>query len=61
MSEAKEELIKVIQGQPEDSSVEEIVREILFFLMVKRGLDDVDAGRVISNEEMSRRIRSWAK
>lgn len=61
MSEAKEELYKVIEGQPEDSSVEEIAREILFYLMVKRGLDDVDAGRVISNEEMSRRIRSWAK
>ena len=61
MSSAKEELIKVINRQPEDSSAEEIAREILFYLMIKRGLDDVDAGRVISNEEMSRRIRSWAK
>ena len=61
MSAAKEELIKLINGQPEDSSLEEIVREIMFYLMVKRGLDDVDAGRVISNAEMSRRIRTWAK
>ncbi len=61
MSAAKDELISLIEGQPEDSSIEEIVREILFHLMVKRGLDDVDAGRVISNAEMSRRIRSWAK
>ena len=30
MSDAKEELIKLIEGQPEDSSVEEIAREILF-------------------------------
>ena len=61
MSDAKEELIKLIDGQPEDSSVEEIAREILFYLMVKRGLADADAGRVISNAEMGRRIRSWAK
>ena len=61
MSDAKDELISLIEGQPEDSSLEEIVREMLFHLMVKRGLDDADAGRVISNAEMSRRIRSWAK
>ena len=61
VSSAKEELIKIIEEQPEDSSSEEIVRELLFHLMVKRGLDDVDAGRVISNSEMKHRIRSWAK
>ena len=61
MSAAKEELIKVIEAQPEDSSVEEIAREIIFYITVKRGLADVDAGRVISDEEMGRRIKSWGK
>jgi predicted transcriptional regulator len=59
MSTAKEELTRLIQGQPEDSSSEEIVRELAFHVMVERGLADSDAGRVISNDEMSRRIRSW--
>lgn len=59
MSPAKEELTKLIQGQPEDSSTEEIVRELAFHAMVERGLADSDAKRVISNNEMARRIRSW--
>jgi predicted transcriptional regulator len=59
MSKAKEELKKLIEDQPEDSSREEIVRELALHIMVERGLADSDAGRVISNEEMARRIRSW--
>ena len=61
MSKAKEELRKLIEEQPEDSSREEIVRELAFNVMVERGLADSDAGRVISNDEMARRIRSWQK
>ena len=52
MSTAKEELIQLIQGEPEDSSREEIVRELAFHVMVERGLADSDAKRTISNEEM---------
>ena len=61
MSKAKQELTKLIEDQPEDSSGDEIVRELAFHLMVQRGLADSDAGRVISNDEMARRIRSWQK
>ncbi len=58
MSTAKEELTRLIQDQPDDSSSEKIVRELVFHVMVERGLADSDARRVISNEEMARRIRS---
>jgi predicted transcriptional regulator len=61
MSSAKEELTKLVQEQPEDSTIEEIVRELAFRLMVERGLADSDAGRTISNDEMARRIRSWPR
>ncbi len=61
MSKAKEELTNLIEEQPEDSSREEIVRELAFHVMVQRGLADSDAGRVISNDEMARRIRSWQR
>ena len=61
MSTPKEELSRLIQGQPEDSSREEIVRELAFHVMVERGLADSDAKRTISNVEMARRIRSWQK
>jgi hypothetical protein len=61
MSTAKEELTRLIQGQPEDSSREEIVRELAFHVMVERGLSDSDAKRTLSHEEMGRRIRSWRR
>jgi predicted transcriptional regulator len=61
MSTAKEELTRLIAGQPDDSSREEIVRELAFHVMVERGLADSDAGRKLSNEDMGQRIRSWRK
>ena len=61
MSSAKEELIRLIEDQPDDSSTEEILRELAFAAMVERGIADSDAGRTISNEEMARRIESWRR
>jgi predicted transcriptional regulator len=61
MSSAKEDLALLIQQQPEDSSDDEIVRELAFHVMVKRGLADSDAKRIVSNEDMQRRIRSWPR
>ena len=61
MSKAKQQLARLIQEQPEDSSFEEIVREMAFSLMVQRGLKDSDRGKTISNEDMQHRIRTWQK
>lgn len=61
MATVKEELANLIRQQPEDSSAEEVVRELAFHVMVQRGLADSDAGRVISNEDTARRIRAWRK
>jgi predicted transcriptional regulator len=60
MVTAKDELKNLLEQQPEDSSSEEIVRELAFHVMIQRGLADSDAGRVSTNDEMDRRIRSWA-
>jgi hypothetical protein len=59
MSKAKEDLTRLIQSQPADSSHEEIVRELAFHVMVQRGLADSDSKRVMSNTEVAHRIRSW--
>ena len=61
MATAKDELRNILNEQPDDSSTEELVRELAFHIMVKRGLADVDADQVISNKEMKRRIQSWAQ
>jgi predicted transcriptional regulator len=56
----KEHMLEIIREQPEDSSYDEILRELAFARMVERGLADSDAGRTISSEEMEKRISSWA-
>ena len=61
MSTAKEQISEIIKRQPEDSTYDEIVRELAFELMVQRGLKDSNEGRTISNEEMQRRIKTWQK
>ena len=61
MKTAKEEMIGIIKEQPEDSSFDELLRELAFKRMVDRGLDDARNGRTITNEDMERRIRSWQK
>ena len=61
MGPAKAQLIKLIEDQPDDSSVDEILRELAFAAMVERGVADSDAGRTITNQEMARRIESWRK
>jgi len=57
----KERMVEIIKEQPDDSSYEEILRELAFGRMIDRGLSDSRAGRTISNEEMERRIRTWQK
>lgn len=56
---AKEKIRELIEHLPEDTSYEEVIRELAFARMVDRGLADGREGRTISNEEMGRRIRLW--
>lgn len=61
MATAKEQIAELVQKQPDDSSYDEIIRELAFHLMIQRGIKDSDEGLTISNEEMQNRIKTWAK
>jgi predicted transcriptional regulator len=61
MSTVKAKMAEIIHEQPEDATYEEIMRELAFNRMIERGLRDSRDGKVISNEEMARRIRTWPK
>ena len=61
MATAKEHISEIIRRQPDDSTYDDIVRELAFDLMVQRGLRDSDERRTIPNEEMERRIKAWQK
>ncbi len=58
---AKHKMIRIIEQQPEDSSYDDILRELALGRMIERGLADADAGRTVPHEEMRRTIESWRK
>jgi predicted transcriptional regulator len=57
---AKEQIVAILADQPDDSTYEELLRELVFAQMIDRGLADSDAGRTVSHEEVEARISSWA-
>jgi predicted transcriptional regulator len=57
-SSPKIRMIDIIQSQPDDSSYDELLRELAFARMIERGLADSDAGRTVGSEEVKRRIKS---
>jgi predicted transcriptional regulator len=59
MKTAKELMTEVIDQQPDDSSYDELLRELAFRRMIVAGLADLDAGRVVSDEEVRRKIEAW--
>jgi len=59
MSTVKERVYEIVETQPDDSSFDEILRELAFSRMVERGLMDSRQGQIISNEEIGHRIRKW--
>ena len=61
MSTAKEAMREIIAQQPDDSSFDEILRELALARMVRRGLDDSDAGRTISDSDIEKNVASWQR
>ena len=61
ISSAKVTMTDIIARQPDDSSYDEILRELAFARMVHRGLKDADAARTVSDDEIKRKIDSWRK
>ena len=58
---AKTRILSIVEEQPDDSSYDEILHELALMRMIDRGIADADAGRVVSHEEVKRRIASWGQ
>jgi hypothetical protein len=58
---AKDRIRAIVESQPDDASYDEILRELAFERMVERGLADSRVEKLVSNEEMGHRIKTWQK
>ena len=59
MATAKQDARKILEGLPEEASLEDIQYHLYVLQRVKRGRDDVEAGRVISHHEAEQRMARW--
>lgn len=56
---AKAEALRIIQGLPESASMEDIQYHLYVREKIERGLADIEAGRVVSHEEVKRKVEEW--
>ncbi len=56
---AKEEMVSIIAKQPDDSTYDELLRELTCSRLIQRGLADADGRQTPANAEMRDRINSW--
>lgn len=54
---AKDRMIAILQNQPDDSSFDELLRELAMERMIERGRADYEAGRTMTHEE----VGEWIK
>lgn len=59
MDTAKEQVQQILQMLPEDASLEDIQYHIYVRQKIQQGLDDVEAGHVVSHAEVQRRLAKW--
>ena len=61
MSTAKQEVRRLLDDIPDDASFEDIQYRIYVCQKIERGLKDVDEGRVVSQQEIERRMAKWTE
>lgn len=59
MTTPKEEVRKLLDEIPDEASYEDIQYHIYVRQKIERGLQDIEEGRVISQEEVKRRMAKW--
>lgn len=59
METAKEQVRQILQNLPEDASLEDIQYHIYVCQKIQQGVDDDEAGRVISHAEVQERLAKW--
>jgi predicted transcriptional regulator len=59
MGTAKDEVRKLLDQLPDDTSFEDIQYHIYVREKIQRGLEDLEAGRTLTQEEVELRMARW--
>ncbi len=58
---SKQRVLDIVNGMPENSTIDEILHEVLFQRMMDKGMEDSRAGRVITTEELLKQVETWLR
>lgn len=59
VSNPRQAVLEMVKGLPDDASLEDIQYHLFVLQKIERGLQDAEAGRVVSQEEMEKRFSRW--
>ncbi len=59
MATAKQDVRRVLDGLPEEASLEDIQYHLYVLQRIERGREDVEAGRVMPQDEVEQRLARW--
>lgn len=60
MKTAKEEVRELLDKMPDEASLEDIQYHIYVRQKIQKGLEAANEGRVVSQDEMEKRMRRWS-
>jgi predicted transcriptional regulator len=58
---AKEKVMQVVKGLPDDASYEDAMEKLYFLAKVEKGLLQADSGRAIPHSRVKERMAKWLK
>lgn len=59
MATAKQDVRKILDSLPEEASLEDIQYHLYVLQRIERGRQDVEAGRIVPQDEVERRLAKW--
>jgi predicted transcriptional regulator len=59
MATAKHDARKILDGLPEEASLEDIQYHLYVLQRIERGREDVASGRIVSQDEVEQRLAKW--
>ena len=57
----RDDICEALKDLPEDADVDEAIEYLVYLAGIEEGLADDEAGRLISEDELLERIKTWRK
>ena len=57
----KQNILKTVQGLPDNTSIEEAMERLYLLFKIKKGCRQADSGKTVSHTEAEKRMKKWLK